>query len=995
MVKNLVLNPQDVSPGASTPAYASSTLPPDTVEYLIITESPYDLLFAGLLDWKLQRGIRAKAVNISWITANYAGYDTPEKIRNFLKDAYAEWGVIWVLLGGDTGIVPARMAYSGPEGSVPCDLYYADLDGDWDANANHVYGEPADRVDMRPELIVGRASVDTWDEAYTFVDKVKTYEKYPPYRDYALKAFFMGFDLDVTTPTEEAKRAINLNYLPPRYAPIDTVYDSMTGPHKQGVIDQLNAGHHIVNHSDHGVVYISEPLRGMMGTGATNHNQWLEYPDVDALHNGDSLSIVFSVACVLATIDVDCQAERFVNNPNGGGIAFIGNTRDGFYYPGAPGQGPGDQIDAHFFNSLFTRGYSHLGQAVADCRNDFVTLASTDEYWRHQVYETILVGDPELPVWTDTPETLSLAFVDSIPVGELGFPVWVTSRGSPVDSALVCVWKGDEVYQTGYTDSRGAVTLDVRPATVGELLVTATKHNCIPAEDSAVVVVGNFPYLYIGELRFDDQAGGNGDGSLDPGETAEITLCVRNAGTVEVTDVFGLLETDNFQVTVASDSSWYGSILPESTALGGIYRFRLDETAPDGVPVAFLLQVKGNGGAYAVDLPFTVDVPQRFDWVDHDPGNVLLTVTKYGAIGVMAPGGEGNGFRHPADNTRSMLYQGSFLLGDGPDYVMDRQGSSIDWAETERPDGRLKVFPGDTLEMSRAIFSDSGFALPRGITVTQEAEARPGAQIGDVVLLKYRFTNNGALPVDGLYAALYADFDVYTDIGYSANLAFVDTARDLAFVKWGTYNPYAGICALGPRRATSWSVIDNGVYAPGKDLPDSNKIKFMEGALQILSGASQKDWSVLVSHGPFALEPGQTDSVAYAVIGGADLAELQASADTARFYLGWESTGLADGPGDGGFSRRALALYQNSPNPVGAQTRIQYSLPTAGQVTLSIYNLAGQLVQTVVSGFQEAGLHSCGWNCRDTRGATASSGVYFYRLTTAERSLTRRMVVVK
>jgi acetyl esterase/lipase len=69
-------------------------------------------------------------------------------------------------------------------------------------------------------------------------------------------------------------------------------------------------------------------------------------------------------------------------------------------------------------------------------------------------------------------------------------------------------------------------------------------------------------------------------------------------------------------------------------------------------------------------------------------------------------------------------------------------------------------------------------------------------------------------------------------------------------------------------------------------------------------------------------------------------------------------------------------LDQNYPNPFNPSTTLQFELPAAGNVTLKIYNSAGQLVRTLASGDYEAGSHKVVWDALDDRGHRVASGLY-------------------
>ena len=92
---------------------------------------------------------------------------------------------------------------------------------------------------------------------------------------------------------------------------------------------------------------------------------------------------------------------------------------------------------------------------------------------------------------------------------------------------------------------------------------------------------------------------------------------------------------------------------------------------------------------------------------------------------------------------------------------------------------------------------------------------------------------------------------------------------------------------------------------------------------------------------------------------------------------------------DGGLPQ-AFALSQNYPNPFNAKTSIEFALPEAGKVDLSIYNMLGQKVATLVSGELLAGYHSVIWDASDI-----TSGVYFYKITAGDKTEVHEMTLLK
>jgi hypothetical protein len=88
-------------------------------------------------------------------------------------------------------------------------------------------------------------------------------------------------------------------------------------------------------------------------------------------------------------------------------------------------------------------------------------------------------------------------------------------------------------------------------------------------------------------------------------------------------------------------------------------------------------------------------------------------------------------------------------------------------------------------------------------------------------------------------------------------------------------------------------------------------------------------------------------------------------------------------------------LADNYPNPFNATTKLNFSLKQAGDITLEIYNVLGQKINTLVDGKMDAGHHSIVWDGKNDAGDIVSSGVYFYKLTTDDYTSSRQMTLLK
>ncbi|MCP3685683.1 MAG: T9SS type A sorting domain-containing protein [bacterium] len=114
------------------------------------------------------------------------------------------------------------------------------------------------------------------------------------------------------------------------------------------------------------------------------------------------------------------------------------------------------------------------------------------------------------------------------------------------------------------------------------------------------------------------------------------------------------------------------------------------------------------------------------------------------------------------------------------------------------------------------------------------------------------------------------------------------------------------------------------------------------------------------------------------------------------YEFGRPGTEISFGPGEWGerggeeVLPTTTALNQNYPNPFNSTTTISFDIVQSGNVNLSVYNLAGQKIESLVDGRMNAGQHNITWDA-----STFSSGVYFYKLTTTGKTFTKRMTLLK
>jgi len=498
------------------------------VDCVIVAPDSLADIYQKLADYQTRIGIATVVRTISTVrAADPRSNDLPQAIRSFIKAARDLWGARWAVLAGDHDTIPmryARVTFSETL-DIPTDAYYADLDGTWDGNGNGIYGEVADSLDMSPDIAVGRLSASTRAQAQVLVSKALRYATNPlaaPLTKELILAevlFPTDWQPGQIVSVDGAVHGESLLVRAPSCATVDRYYENTTaypGSHflnRASALAALGRGYGIVNHIGHGA-------RSQLSVGS----ELLTMPDIAGLANGDSVGLWIASDCASAAVDYECVAEEAVRDPSGGALAYLGATRDAW---------PGVSYDLTTrLTDLLERGpATTLGEAVEDARASLLPLARAESPERWGYFETVLLGDPALPIWRCAPATLTVTRPATVPLSGSGFPVTVLLSGVPVDSALVVAWKQGEEYRAGTTNAAGQVTLPFHPGSTGKFSFSVTSPGALPFLDSLTVVADAPSHLALVGFGVRDSIAGDGDGAADAGETFAIAGAVKNAGT--------------------------------------------------------------------------------------------------------------------------------------------------------------------------------------------------------------------------------------------------------------------------------------------------------------------------------------------------------------------------------------------------------------------------------------------------------------------------------
>ncbi len=600
------------------------------VEYVIITNETLAEGFQEIADWKTHKGVPAVVRTVEWIYGYYPGVDQADKVRNFIIDAYSNWGAEYFALGGDTEQVPVRYAWIShwnnyqlknmiPNGDlIPADMYFACLDGNWNADGDATYGEAnwdrendgtfdrvypddinLDDVDRLPDIKIGRIPVEDYlDEQGELVElnrfKTKFFEYVKTSTGNENNVLLFSQDSD---GVYHERMDNNVEPQFPSYTNIVKLYEDY-GYTNTDVLNAFNASDGVKKHIICGFGHGGSPsFNACVGS--------LNRTDMDNLSNSDRSEILFLNHCKSMKWNSNSVAEHFINSLNGG-VSVIAYSTLG--WTSSP-----EKFNGPFLQRIYNYDY-HIGKAFQIIKKLYQSSSYKDCSLRMDFFSLSLASDPEMPVWTDSPDPLSpliLSVPTSVYTGEQTIAVQISNLAMGTD-AMVCLYREGEIYArqpiTG-TGSTVTANIDCTPNTVNilsDILVTVTAQNYLPVEESIEVTANPAIHLFVSNYTI------SGDENIDAGETIDLSVDLSNSGLTTANSVYAVLSCADGFITIQNNQLSYGNIAAGGTVVGpGNFTFTSDATLSENQLATFVLTMTDAGNNdYTDAIYLEVNVPE-------------------------------------------------------------------------------------------------------------------------------------------------------------------------------------------------------------------------------------------------------------------------------------------------------------------------------------------------------------------------------------------------
>ena len=558
----------------------------------------------------------------------------------------------------------------------------------------------------------------------------------------------------------------------------------------------------------------------------------------------------------------------------------------------------------------------------------------------------------------------------------------------------------------------------------------------------------------------DDAApGGDGDGTLEPGETAWITFDLTNDGALDLLGVAGTLSTTDPFVAITDASGFFGGMASGGSATNTSDRFRVSVSgsvsAPENYTAPLDLALTGTAPTYthqqtlAVPLPLDGNVttgPDTYGYYAYDTSDVWSGHAPVYDWIEIAPPGPGSLISEITDEdaqtttfslpftfqyygvnytTVSVCSNGFLALGT----QTYRFGDNSQIPDAHGPAAMVAPF-WDDLDPSAGgeIYQWYDSANHRFVVQFDANVHYGGANPETFEVILYDPAYHPTATGDGEIVFQYED--VRFPWSMTAGIENPSQSDGVEYLYNSTYDPAAAEITNGqalrfttepPSTPTVWLVpgdttVDDSSGGDGDGTPEPlETFELVLDVENLGAGTATSVTGVVTTTDPDVTIVDGT--AAFGSIGSgaavdnsaspfvltvaaepdSSVVELDLQLSTGSRYSTYDVITLVIDVNGTGIEgvEPRFALAQNAPNPFRAGTRIAFELPVPAVSELVVYNVAGRRVATLVDGPLPAGPHTVEWNGRDDSGRRMSSGIYFYRLTAGDREHARRMILLR
>jgi hypothetical protein len=297
------------------------------------------------------------------------------------------------------------------------------------------------------------------------------------------------------------------------------------------------------------------------------------------------------------------------------------------------------------------------------------------------------------------------------------------------------------------------------------------------------------------------------------------------------------------------------------------------------------------------------------------------------------------------------------------------------------PDWNAGKFAANFDDTMTDSYADYNATLP--IPVSLEQAVFQSTQ--NFSIIQFTLVNPTPERVEQMAFGLFLDFDLErtTDrIGF-------DTLMGLMYQYNDAMGVYVGLAGVSANEFGFRAILNTGEEKQGYSTAD--KYDFVNQAGIAIADTGAGDWQMVISRTATQIDGFGNRKMAVVVAAASSLPELRtailAGMDEYNLFLDTDDVIPA--------VPTMVELQQNYPNPFNPETTIKFTLGSAQQASLAVYNVTGQRVRTLFDGAVQAGEHSVIWDGCDDSGRSVASGIYFYQLTTDRETHSRKMVFLK